>query len=89
VKLISNNLCFWKKTSYPASVRVTNRWKEVEAGHLGTITTRSAEGYFSIIRKWTKSWGNRQAAELTRADSRNLIQRLEKADLSKAYQKKV
>ena len=64
-------------------------WKEVQAGYLGRITERSAEGYLSIINKWTKDWNGRPAAELTRADGRNLLQRMDKANLSKSYQKKV
>ncbi len=64
-------------------------WKEVQAGYLGQITERSAKGYLSIVNKWTKSWSNRPAAEVTRADGRLLIQRMEKADLSRSYQKKV
>ncbi|GAB4017647.1 MAG: hypothetical protein Fur0010_18400 [Bdellovibrio sp.] len=64
-------------------------WKEVQAGYLGRITERSAEGYLSIINKWTEDWNNRPAAEITRADGRNLLQRMDKAMLSKSYQKKV
>ena len=64
-------------------------WKEVQAGYLGTITERSARGYLSIIDKWTRKWSKGPASELTRADGRMLLQRLEKAKLSKSYQKKV
>lgn len=64
-------------------------WKEVQAGYLGSISKRSAEGYLSIINKWTKGWNGRPAAELTRADGRNLLLRMDKAGLSKSYQKKV
>lgn len=63
-------------------------WKEVQAGYLGTITERSAEGYLSIINKWTRGWNGKPAAELTRADGRYLLQRMDKAGLSKSYQKK-
>ena len=64
-------------------------WKEVQAGYLGSISKRSAEGYLSIINKWTKGWNGRPAAELTRADGRNLLLRMDKAGLSQSYQKKV
>ncbi|PIP90945.1 MAG: hypothetical protein COW01_07495 [Bdellovibrionales bacterium CG12_big_fil_rev_8_21_14_0_65_38_15] len=64
-------------------------WKEVQAGYFGKITERSAEGYFSIINKWTTPWKARPASELSRADGRTLMLRLEKAGLSRAYQKKV
>jgi integrase len=64
-------------------------WQEVQAGYLGNVTKRSAEGYLSIINKWTTDWIGCPASEINRADGRRLIQRLEKADLSKAYQKKV
>ncbi len=64
-------------------------WKEVEAGYLGKITERSAKGYLSIIMKWTNDWSDRPASEINRSDGRRLLQKLEQASLSKAYQKKV
>lgn len=64
-------------------------WKEVEAGYLGKITERSAKGYISIINKWTKSWNNRPASDITRADGRLILVRMDKLNLSKSYQKKV
>ncbi len=64
-------------------------WKEVQGGYLGRVTERSAQGYLSIINKWTRDWNNRPAADLSRADGRMLLQRMEKQELSRAYQKKV
>src|SRR5690606_23543781 len=69
---------------------VLHLWKkEVYAGYLGRITERSAEGYLSIIQKWTKPWHDRPASEITRADGRTLLQIMEKNGLSRAYQVKV
>jgi integrase len=64
-------------------------WEEVKSGYLGKVTERSASGYISIINKWTKDLNARPAAEINRADGRTLLIRMEKANLSKAYQKKV
>ncbi|MBD64195.1 MAG: hypothetical protein CME62_03255 [Halobacteriovoraceae bacterium] len=64
-------------------------WQEVKAGYLGKVSQRSAEGYRSIIKKWTKDWNDTQASLINRADGRRLIDSLEKANLSRAYQKKV
>ena len=64
-------------------------WNDVKAGYLGRITERSARSYLSIINKWTRSWSDRPASELTRADGRKILIRMDKLDLSKAYQKKV
>ena len=64
-------------------------WQEVKLGYMGKVSERTAEGYLSIIRKWTAPWYEIQASTLNRADARNLITRLEKAGLSRAYQKKV
>jgi len=69
---------------------VVHLWKkEVKAGYVGRITERSAEGYISIINKWTKAWNNRSAAEISRSDGRSLLQLMEKSGLSRAYQNKV
>lgn len=69
---------------------VLHLWKkEVYAGYLGRITERSAEGYLSIIQKWTKPWNDRPASEITRADGRALLQLMEKNGLSRTYQNKV
>ncbi|HLE12846.1 MAG TPA: site-specific integrase [Bacteriovoracaceae bacterium] len=64
-------------------------WKDVQAGYVGKITENSARGYLSTINKWTTHWNNNPAAQLTRADGRKLIQKLEQANLSRSYQKKV
>lgn len=64
-------------------------WAEVQAGYLGKITERSARGYLSIINKWTRDWDGRPAAEITRADGRTLLIKMDKAGLSNAYKKKV
>ncbi len=56
---------------------------------MGSISERSAEGYQSIINKWTRSWMNTVAANLNRSDGRELIHRMECAGLSRTYQKKI
>lgn len=62
---------------------------EIRQGRMGNITERSVDGYLSIIRKWTKHWAERPAVELNRADGRELILRMERDGLARAYQKKV
>lgn len=64
-------------------------WKDFQAGYLGRITERSARSYLSIINKWTKTWNDNPAAELTRADGRKILIRMDQQNLSKAYQQKV
>ena len=64
-------------------------WQNVKAGYAGKITERSAEGYFSIVNKWTRHWDNVPAAKLTRADGRDLLIKMEKAGLKRTYQKKI
>jgi integrase len=64
-------------------------WQDVKLGMLFKVSERSAEGYMSIINKWTESWMKLHAGEIGRAEGRELIIRLQKASLSKAYQKKV
>jgi integrase len=64
-------------------------WAEVNAGYLGNVTKRSAEGYLSSINKWTKDWNKRPASSLNSADGRNLLRKLENAGLSRTYRKKV
>lgn len=62
---------------------------DVKAGYVGKISIKCANEYLSTIYKWTSSWQSRIASEITRADGRDLLIRLEKAGLSCAYQKKI
>ena len=64
-------------------------WQEVKSGNLVSVTERSAKGYLSILSKWTKSWNPKKASEISRADARDLLIEMERAGLSKSYQKKV
>lgn len=43
----------------------------------------------SIVHKWTSSWMKMCAGEISRSEGRDLIIKLQKANLSKSYQKKV
>ena len=63
---------------------------EFKKGHLfSRVGRRSSIEYIGVVRKWTDTWFKRPAYELSRADGRDLIQRMEKAGLSRNYQKKV
>jgi integrase len=62
---------------------------EVKMGYLGKISPRSAEGYLSIIRKWTASWNELPAREINRAYGRDLIMKLDRDGVAKSYQKKI
>ncbi|MCP4914972.1 MAG: site-specific integrase [Oligoflexia bacterium] len=64
-------------------------WQDVKAGYILKVNQRSAEGYLSTLNKWTKHWNDRPASEITIADARELLIQFDKANLSKAYQKKV
>lgn len=64
-------------------------WEEVKKGDTISISTRTAEGYFSTLKKWTRPWFNIPAAELTRQDGRELIKRLERSGLAKATQVRI
>lgn len=70
---------------------VVNLWAlEFKQGHLfSKVGKRSSIEYVGVVRKWTDSWNKRFAYELSRADGRDLIIRIEKAGLSRNYQKKV
>jgi integrase len=64
-------------------------WQEVKAGYLGSVSQRSAEGYLSIIKKWTSHWNGVQGSAIGRADAKILLNKLEQSGLSRSYQKKV
>lgn len=64
-------------------------WQDIKAGHMGMLTERSAEGYLSIINKWTSPWMDKAASTLTRSDGRELIIRMEREGLTRTYQKKI
>jgi integrase len=69
---------------------VVHLWlQEYKAGYMGTISKRTFDGYVSIIDKWTQRWNSVPAAELSRADARQLLERLKKQNLSFTYIKKV
>lgn len=61
---------------------------DLEAGYICKVNERSAQGYISILKKWTKDWNYRQASQLSRADGRRILQLMDGANLSKRYQKK-
>lgn len=62
---------------------------EVRMGYLGKVSPRSAEGYLSIIRKWTAAWTELPAREIGRSYGRELVMRMEKENVAKTYQKKI
>lgn len=62
---------------------------EVSAGHVGRVSPRSAEGYFSILRTRTKHWNDIPINEITRVHGRELFMRLEAEGMPKSYQRKV
>ena len=62
---------------------------EVKAGYLRKVSPRSLIEYLSTINKWSGGWMKKPCSELTKADGRELILRMEKAGLSRTYQKKV
>ena len=69
---------------------VLNKWEmEVKAGYLRNISERSLYDYIGSVHKWTVPWMKKACSELTKADGRDLIIRLERAGLSRTYQKKV
>ena len=69
---------------------VVHVWKtELYAGHLGKITVRSAEGYLSIIYKWTKHWDEIPAAQIGKPEGRVVLSMLEQNNIAWAYKKKV
>ncbi|MFP5384695.1 MAG: tyrosine-type recombinase/integrase [Bacteriovoracia bacterium] len=53
------------------------------------VAKRSSKEYVGVVHKWTATWMNKPAFELSRADGRDLILRMERANLSRNYQKKV
>ena len=64
-------------------------WEDVKDGYICKVSERSAKGYLSILNKWTKVWANVPAANISLADGRVILMRMEKANLSRRYQKKV
>jgi len=69
---------------------VVDRWEmEVKAGYLLNISERARIDYLSSVHKWTAVWMKRPCSELTKAEGRELLIRLEKSGVTKAYQKKV
>lgn len=70
---------------------VVNLWTlEINNGHLfSKVGKRSSIEYVGVIRKWTEPWNKRFGFELSRADGRDLITRMEKTGLSRNYQKKI
>lgn len=53
------------------------------------VAKRTSTEYVGVIEKWTAPWMKRPIAEISRADGRNLILKMEKAELSRNYQKKI
>lgn len=70
---------------------VVQHWaKEFLSGVLmRRVGARASSEYVGVVQKWTESWMKRNACELSRADGRDLILRMEKAGLSRNYQKKI
>jgi integrase len=69
---------------------VVDLWAaEVKMGYLLNVSEKCADEYLSIINKWTKDWSDLFAGDITRAEGRDLIIKLQEANLSKAYQKKI
>lgn len=64
-------------------------WQDVKLGMVFKVSERSAEGYMSIIHKWTAQWMKLHAGAIGRVEGREFIIKLQQAGLSKAYQKKV
>lgn len=62
---------------------------DVQAGYVGKVSERSADGYFSIIRTRTKHWNDLPVTDLTRIHGRELFMRLEREGMPKSYQRKV
>ncbi|MCF8060743.1 MAG: site-specific integrase [Bacteriovoracaceae bacterium] len=89
IKELTRKVQIFDGLGLPWNTIVSLWWQEVQAGYLGNVSIRSAEGYLSIINKWTQDWNEIPASEISRADARKLLIELEKANLSKAYQKKV
>ena len=59
-------------------------WQDVKQGLIYKVSETSAQGYMSIVHKWTSSWMNMCAGEISRAEGRDLIIKLQKANLSKS-----
>lgn len=69
---------------------IVNLWEqEVKMGYLLNVSRKCADEYVSIINKWTKDWSGVYASDITKAEGRDLILRLQNSDLSQAYQKKI
>lgn len=70
---------------------VVHLWaKEYLTGKLTKrIARRTSIEYVGVIEKWTAKWMKRPVSEITRADGRDLILRMERDGLSRNYQKKV
>ena len=74
--------CSWKELVHLWNV-------ELKSNRLGVLGERTIRGYMSTIYKWTAPWMNRLAAELTRADGRDVIVRMEEEGLTVSYQQRV
>lgn len=70
---------------------VVHLWaKEYLTGKLTKrVARRTSIEYVGVVEKWTAKWMKRPVSEISRADGRDLILRMEKAGLSRNYQKKV
>lgn len=65
-------------------------WKaEAEKGNAGSYSQVSILDYFSAMKTWTRPWLNTIAAELSKADGRDLIRRMTAAGLSQGFMIKV
>lgn len=53
------------------------------------VAKRTSIEYVGVLEKWTASWMKRPISEISRADGRNLIIKMEKSGLSRNYQKKI
>jgi integrase len=67
---------------------VVQLWsKEYLTGKLmKRVGRRTSIEYVGVIEKWTAKWMKRPISEISRADGRDLIIRIEKAGLSRNYQ---
>lgn len=69
---------------------VVHYWHiQKQSGLLGKISDESLDGYMNILKVWTKPWNNRPLIDITMADGRELVSKLQNLGKSIRYIKKV
>lgn len=69
---------------------IVNQWYRYESSnHLSLVGKDTLDDYFNSLKIWTKDFWDKPAYQLSKADIKNVLAKLEEANRSKSYQAKV